>query len=120
MAAGENQPQTIDGDLRGGVIGFFALADETRSSVRSQLFLKAALTTDAVYGLVAGRLDNPGAGNIGHARFAPLVHRARESFLRALFGQVKVANESNQCGYNATPVGAVDSFNGGGCILGHA
>src|SRR5579859_3848364 len=120
MAAGENQPKAIVGDLGGVVIGLFTLTDETRSSVRSQLFLKTSLTTDAVDSLVAGRLDNPGAGNVGHARFAPLGHGGRESFLRALFGQVKVANEPNQCGYNAAPVGAVDSFNGGGCVLGHA
>src|SRR4029077_13866949 len=100
MAAGENQPKAIVGNFGGVVIGFFALADETGGSVRSKLFLKAALTTDAVDGLVAGRLDDPGAGNIGDAGLAPLVDSAGEGFLRALLGKVKAANEPNQRGYN--------------------
>src|SRR5689334_4718175 len=116
MAASENQPKAIVGNFGGVVIGFFALADETGGSVRSELLLIAALTADAVDGLVAGRLDDPGAGNIGDSGLAPLVHGGRESFLRALFGQVKVANEPNQRGYDAAPVGAVDGFNGGGCV----
>jgi hypothetical protein len=50
----------------------------------------------------------------------PLVHGGRKGFLSRLFGRVEVTEEPNQCGDDPAPVRAIDRFQGGGNILGHA
>src|SRR5579862_6689197 len=108
MTAGENQPQAIVGNLVFVAIGLGDFMNESRSRIRGELFLVASLAPDTVDGLVLGGLDNPGAGDIGDAGSGPLVHGGRKSFLRALFGQIEVADEPNQRGYDAAPIGAID------------
>jgi len=41
-----------------------------------------------------------------------LVYGGCKGFLRRLFGEVEVADESNQGGDDPAPIGAIDRFNG--------
>jgi hypothetical protein len=48
-----------------------------------------------------------------------LIHRGRKGFLRRLFGEIEVTDESNQGGDNPAPIGAIDCFDGLGGIKRH-
>src|SRR4029077_1605119 len=93
MATGKDQPQAIVGNFVRVVIRLGNIANETGLRIRRQLLVVTSLTPDAVDGLVLCRLDDPGAGNIGDTGTWPLIDGGRKGFLRALFGQVKVADQ---------------------------
>ena len=59
---------------------------------------------EAVDGLVAGGLDDPGAGMLGDAGFAPLLDGGGEGLLGAVFGELEVAEEADESGDDAAPV----------------
>ena len=73
----------------------------------------------AVDGLVAGSLDDPGTGEIRHSGDAPLVNGGGKGLLRRLLREVEVANNTDQGGDDPAPIGVVDSFNRGGGSIGH-
>ncbi len=120
VAAGENQPKAVVGNLLRIVVGFLRGPDEARHYIGLQFFLKPPLAPHAVDGLVASRLDDPSSWEFGHAGRWPLVHGGRKGFLSRLFGRIEVAEEPNQRGDDPAPVGAIDLFQGRGDILSHA
>jgi hypothetical protein len=61
---------------------------------------------------MAGGFDDPGTWELRHAGVAPLVDGNREGFLRRLFGQVEIADQPDESGDDAAPVGAIDGVNG--------
>ncbi len=65
VAAGEDQAQAVVGNFAGVVIRLFDGADQAAGGVRFEFFLETALAPNAVDGLVAGRLDDPGARELG-------------------------------------------------------
>jgi hypothetical protein len=119
VAAGEDQAEPVVGDFRGVVIRLFELAHEAVGHVRFQLLSEHGLPPDAVDGLVARGLDDPCARRLRHARHTPLIHRRRKCLLRAFFGKVEVARESDEGGDNPAPVGAIDRLDGLCCVRGH-
>jgi len=48
-----------------------------------------------------------------------LIHSGRKGFLSNFFSEIEIADERNQRGHNAAPIGAVDCFDGIGGIQGH-
>ena len=77
------------------------------------------LAADLVDGLVAGRLDDPGARELRDARSRPLVHSSGKSFLRRLFSDIKVPNKPNQGCNDAAPIGTINRVNSYVCISEH-
>src|SRR5262249_50740026 len=67
VAAGEDQPKPVVGNYLGVIVRFLNSPDQSRVDVGLEFFLKAGAAPDAVYGLVLGRLDDPGARDIGYA-----------------------------------------------------
>ncbi len=108
MAAGEDQPEAIVGDLARVVIRLFHGGDRSGLGLRFQFLLELGAAADAVDGLVPRGLDDPGAGRVGDAGDPPLVERGCKGFLRSLFGQVEVAKKPDQRGDDPAPVGAID------------
>ena len=87
---------------------------------RSPASPRTRLAADAVDGLVSGRLDDPGARELGNAGGRPLIDRGRERLLGRLFGHVEVADQPDQRGDDPAPVGAIDHLHGGIGVRGHA
>ena len=119
VAAGEHQAQAVVGNFTSVVVRLFDGADQAASGVLFEFFLGPRTMPDAVDGLVAGRLDNPGAREFRHPGDTPLVHGRRKSLLRRLFRQIEIADEPDQCGDNPAPIGMIDSFNRGSGSVGH-
>src|SRR5712691_10815596 len=93
VAAGEDQPKTIVGDLGRLVVGLLDGLVEPRRSVRVERFFGPRPAPDAIDRLVAGGLNDPGARKLRDAGGPPLIHGGRKRLLRRLFGQVEVADE---------------------------
>ena len=113
MAAGEDEPEAIVEDLVGIVVRRLVGAGRLGGGVGVQLLIEPRPAPDPIDGLVAGRLDDPGAGKLGHAGGRPLVDRHREGLLGGFFGHVEIADESDQGGDDPAPVGPVDCVDGG-------
>ena len=86
MAAGEDEAEAVVGDVEVVVVGVSADGAELRRDGVDVLF-EPRFAADAVDGFVAGGLDDPGAGEIGHAGVAPLDEGGGKGFLGGLFGQ---------------------------------
>ena len=50
---------------------------------------------------------------------SPLIHSGGKGFLRRLFGEVEVADQGDQGGDNAAPIGAINCFYGVGGLGRH-
>ncbi len=120
VATGENQAKAIVGDLLRVVVRLLRRPAEARHYIGLQFFLKPPLPPHAVDGLVASRLDDPCSREFGHAGRRPLVHSGRKRFLSRLFGRIEVPEQPNQRGDDSAPVRAIQRFQGGGNLLGHA
>ena len=108
VAAGEDQPEAIIGDLGRIVVGLLGGRAQLRRGIRFQLVREPRPAPDAIDALVPGRLDDPGPRRLGNAGGPPLVHRGHKGFLGGLFGQVEIADEANEGGDDPAPIGAVD------------
>ena len=119
VAAGEDEAKAVVGDV--ARIEVRRLDGQVGRGRREgvQLVREPGLATDAVDGLVPGRLDDPGARDLGDAGDPPLVHRGGKRFLGGLFGDVEVPNEPDQGGDDPAPIGAIDGVDGGVGIHGH-
>lgn len=112
MAAGEDEAKTVVGDFDGVVVRNFSDGREAILHERLDLLVETLFASDAVDGFVAGGLDDPGAGEIGHAGFAPLHERGGKGFLCRLFGEIEVADEPDEDGDDSAPLGTIDCFDG--------
>ena len=120
VTAGEDQPETIVGDLGRIVVGLLDGLVEPRRSVRVERFFRPRPAPDAVDRLVAGGLNDPGAWKLRDAGGPPLIHGGRKRFLRRLFSQVEVADEADQRGHDPAPIGAIHGIDrrGGSVVSG--
>jgi hypothetical protein len=109
MAAGEDQPQAVVGD-RGRVVVRLRGGLGQLGRVRVRLGLEQAPPPQAVDGLVAGRLDDPGARVLGDAGARPLGHGGGKGFLGGLFRNVEVAEQTDEGRHHAAPVSAIDGI----------
>ena len=80
--------------------------------LRLDLFREECSPPEPVDGLVARRLDNPGARESRDTGPWPLLQSSRKCFLRILFGQIEIAQQPDQRSHNPSPVRAVDFFYG--------
>ena len=119
MAAGEDQTKAVIGNFVRVIIWLFDSGPEFVWKCLN-LFFKSRLATDAVDSFVLGGLNDPGARRFWNALARPLVHSGCKCFLGRLFGEVEVAEQADEGGQNAPPIGAVNCFNGGVCVREHA
>ena len=110
MATGEDQPEAIVRDLAGLQLARIDHAVPGRRSNGLQLGCVAGASSQAVDCLVACRLDDPRARMRGHPGLGPLGDRGRKRLLRDVFGQIEVAQHTDQCGNDPAPVGPVQRF----------
>ena len=115
MATGEDQAQAIVGDLVGIVVWFNVFRAEL-AGVGFDFFLKVGLPTNAIDGLIAGGLNDPGSRVFGNSGGWPLIEGDGKGFLGNLFGKVEVTDQSDERGDDASPIGAVNCFYGLGGI----
>ena len=113
MAAGEDQPEAVVGDLVRVVVGFVDGSGRLGHGVHVQLLLEPCPAPDTVDGLVEGRLDDPGSRELGHAGGRPLVDRRHEGLLGRLFRRIEIADEPDHGGDDPAPVGPIDGVDGG-------
>ena len=112
VAAGEDQPQAIVGDLGRVVVRLLDVRDSIRTATYDFSFssncarrrIRSMALCRAVWMIQAAR-------RFGDAGGPPLVHRGRKCFLRSLFGQVEVTEETNQCRDDPAPIGAINCLN---------
>ena len=117
MAAGEDQSQPIVRDLARVVVGFLDGPVEPRRPVCVERLGRLLPPPEAVDGLVAGRLDDPGARKLGHPRVAPLVNGGGKCFLGRLFGQIEVAQEPDERRHDPAPIRPVNGVDRGRGVL---
>ncbi len=108
MTASEDQPKPVifDGFIlplrRVGGHGLDRLGRGVQSSSASQ----------DIDGLVAAGRNEPGSRVRGHAVCRPFLEGRAECVLHRVFGELKVAEQSDQRGEDAPRVGAVDRIDG--------
>jgi len=73
-----------------------------------QLFLEVYSPANTIDRLVSRRLDEPGARVVGDPRRPPLIHRGGEGFLRDIFSEIEVAEESDERSNNSTPIRVIN------------
>ncbi len=120
MTASEDEAKAIVGDFVGVVVRLMGRLAQTGKGVRLKFFLEARSTADNVDSLMAGGLDDPGAGEFRNAGGAPLIHSGRKCLLRGLFGHFEVAHQANEGGDDAAPVGVIERLDGTVGIQVHA
>ena len=76
-----------------------------------ELFLGPRAVAQTVDGFVAGGLDDPGSREFRDAGGPPLVDGCRKGLLRALFGEVEIADHADQGGDDPAPIRAIDCVN---------
>src|SRR5579863_2450778 len=118
MATGKDEPETLILNLPCLVLFRWSEPSVIARKLRLDLFREKGLPPEAVDGLVARGLDNPGARHSRDTASRPLLQSSRKCFLRILFGQIEIAQQPDQRGYNPAPVGAINLFNGCGGIYG--
>ena len=111
VAAREDQFKAIVGNLAGLILGLLDRILLAGQGVRGKFFLEPCFPPDPINSLVASRLDDPGAGKFRDTGDHPLIRSRRKGFLRRLFGHIEVAEESNQGGDDAAPIGTIDGVN---------
>ena len=119
MTAREDQAKAIVGDVARVELRRLDGQARPRRGIGVQLLREPRPATDAVDGLVPGRLDDPGARELGDAGHPPLVDRGGKGFLRGLFRDVEVANQPDQGGDDPAPIGPIDRVDGRVCIRAH-
>ena len=112
MATGEDEPQAIVGNLVGIVVRLLGHVGRLGRGVRVELLLEPRPAADPVDRLVARRLDDPRARELGDTGGRPLVDRGREGSPGGLFRHVEIADEADQCGHDPAPVGPIDRVDG--------
>src|SRR5579864_926839 len=116
MATGKDEPETLILNLPCLVLFRWSEPSVIARKLRLDLFREKGLPPEAVDGLVARGLDNPGARHSRDTASRPLLQSSRKCFLRILFGQIEIAQQPDQRGYNPPPVRAVNSFDGQGRV----
>ncbi len=101
MAAGEDQPQPVVGD-----VVVFGVA-ELLGSVRLIRDFAAAFA-QAIDRFESPGRNEPGARIRRGAVDRPALDRGRERVLERLLGEIEIAEEADQSGENAAGLGAVD------------
>ena len=125
VTASEDQAQPVVRDLL--AVGFVEL-ERSYHTLRGervpgqllQLPLQPGLAAEAIDGPVPRRLDDPRPREFRHPGGPPGVQRGDERLLGDLFGQIEVANLTDQGGHDSAPVGAVDLVHHlGGVVRSH-
>ena len=97
VAAGEDQPQAVVGELVGVTARSSPSARAARARPASSVFASSvALAAQAVDRAVAGDARDPGAGIVRHAVARPALEGDDEGVLDRLLGEVEVAEDADQ------------------------
>ena len=118
MAAGEDQPQPVVGELGLGlVVDLLRAGREPLQALQDLLLdLQRALAPQAVDRLVARDEGDPGPGVLGRAVGRPALERDHEGLLHRLLGEVEVTEDADQTRDRPprlVPEQAVDDLIGG-------
>ena len=114
VAAREDQPQAIVGDLARVVARLLDAPRGLRVGIPLELLLEELPAADPVDGLVAGGLDDPRAWQVRNAGGPPAVDGDGKGFLRRFLGEVEIAHEPYQGGDDPAPIRAVQLVDGRG------
>ena len=101
VAAGEDQPESVVGDVHLVLSGIGRDRGELRLDLgialeRPGLLAQARASAEPVDGPVAGRRRDPRTGVVGHAPDRPRLERRHERLLDGLLGQVEVAEHPDE------------------------
>jgi hypothetical protein len=104
VTAGEDELEALVGDRR---LVHFVLRGLGHVEL-AELHLERAIAPNAVDCAIPRGRHEPGAGVRGSALAPPALGRDRERFLSGLLGEVEVAEDADQRGEDASPLGAED------------
>ena len=118
MTTGEDQAQPVVCDILMFISGFGA---GSRSVELLGKFHKRRIETSAfskrIDGLEAPGGNKPGARIARHAIAGPLLDGCEEGLVQRFLGEFEVSKKTNECGKDATGVGAVDIVDNRGYAL---